>query len=409
MVESIHPPSLGIAGVRLLNGDCTDLLVRGGVWERIGSGVAKGADQQLALEGTLLIPPLVDSHFHLDSVYALEQTGENRSGTLWEGIRLWRDYKPKASSEEILERARRYAERAVRQGIRAIRSHVDVSVPGLAGVHALLELRERFRDRLDIQLVAFPQDGYLKCEGNRERLKEALDLGVDVVGGIPHYEEDAESGTASIRELMAIAHERGLRVDFHCDETDDPESRHVETVARETIRLGMQGRVAVSHLTSLHSVDNVWFDTVLLPLMRKAELQVIANPLINVVLQGRGDTYPKRRGLTRVKEFFDAGLPVAFGHDCVQDPWYPLGDGDMLDVARMGLHLAQLTGSAELPLALDAVTVHPSRIMGLEGAEVVEGGAAHGLFLRAERPRDLLSGWVERVCLMREGRVLLAP
>jgi len=401
-------PSLGIRGVRLLNGERTDLLIRDGVWAKVGPGAAATADRQLPLEGTLLILPLVDSHFHLDSVYALEQTGENRSGTLWEGIRLWREYKFKASVEEISERAGRYLERAIRQGIRAIRSHVDISVPGLAGVHALLELKERFRDRIDIQLVAFPQDGYLRCEGNRARMSEALDLGVEVVGGIPHYEETTASGTASIRELMEIASERNLGVDFHCDETDDPESRHVETVARETIRLGMQGRVTVSHVTSLHSVDNAWFDR-LLPLMREAELQVIANPLINVVLQGRGDTYPKRRGLTRVKEFFEGGLTVAFGHDCVRDPWYPLGDGDMLDVARMGLHLAQLTGSAEMPLVLEAVTTHPARIMNLQGTELAEGQPAHGLFLKAESLTDLLSGWVERLCLLREGRVLFGP
>ncbi len=397
--------TIGIRRARMLDGGIRDLLISDGVWVSIGEGVADQAKVIWEAEENLLISPFVDAHFHLDSVYAIDETGENVSGTLLEGIEMWGKYKFRAAEEAILSRASRYCERAIEQGIRAIRSHVDVSVPGLPGVRALLRLREVFSDRLDIQLVAFPQDGYYRCPGNRERLLEALNLGVDMVGGIPHHERTPGEGAASIRELIGIAKERGLMVDFHCDETDDPASRHVETVAFETLRQGMVGRVAVSHLTSLHSVDEAWFNK-LLPLMMEADLKVIANPLINIVLQGRADGYPKRRGLTRVKEFFAAGVDLAFGHDCVQDPWYPFGDGDMLDVARMGIHAGHLTGTGEWPLALGAVTDAPARILGLPGSDIKVGAPAHGLILAAKSLRDTLSAYATRALLIRGNRVI---
>jgi cytosine deaminase len=258
---------------------------------------------------------------------------------------------------------------------------------------------------LDLQLVAFPQDGYLRDPNAVALLKEALDRGVDVVGGIPHFERTMSEGAESVQQLVRIAAERGLRVDMHCDESDDPMSRHVETLARETARLGMQGRVAGSHLTSMHSMDN-YYVSKLLPLMAEAELHVIANPLINITLQGRHDTYPKRRGMTRVPEQMSHGLNVSFGHDCVMDPWYPLGSADMLEVAHMGLHVAQMTGVEAMRSCFDAVTEHPAKALGLEGYGLAPGCHADLVILQAQDPIEAIRLKAHRVLVMRRGRII---
>jgi cytosine deaminase len=282
--------------------------------------VAPGLDAEAAevidAGGLLLSPPFVDPHFHMDATLSLGRPRMNVSGTLLEGIALWGELKPLQTVDEIVARALRYCDLAVAQGLLAIRSHVDICDDALTGVEALLEVRRQVAPYIDLQLVAFPQDGVFRDGTAEGSLIRALDMGVDVVGGIPHFERTMEDGARSVRHLMQIAADRGLRVDMHCDESDDPMSRHVETLAAETVRLGMQGRVAGSHLTSMHSMDN-YYVSKLIPLMAEAGLHVIPNPLINIMLQGRHDSFPKRRGLTRVRDLRDAGLNVAFGADCV--------------------------------------------------------------------------------------------
>jgi len=309
--------------------------------------------------GRLLSPPFVDAHFHMDSTLSYGMPRVNQSGTLLEGIALWGELKPLLTREAIVARALAYCDWAVGRGLLAIRSHVDVCDRRLLAVEALLEVREQVRPWIDLQLVAFPQDGILRTEGALDNLERALDMGVDVVGGIPHFEPTMADGAESVRILAELAAERGLMVDMHCDESDDPLSRHIETLAAQTRRLGLAGRVAGSHLTSMHSMDN-YYVSKLIPLIREAGLAVIANPLINITLQGRHDTYPRRRGMTRVPELLAAGIPVAFGQDCVMDPWYGLGSGDMLEVAHMGLHVAQMTGQDAMRACFAAVPrAHP--------------------------------------------------
>ncbi|MGR3586059.1 MAG: cytosine deaminase, partial [Pseudooceanicola nanhaiensis] len=319
-----------------------DIAIRAGRIAEVAPGIDAEAGEVIDAGGMLVTPPFVDSHFHMDATLSLGMPRLNRSGTLLEGIALWGELKPQLTVEAMVERALRYCDLAVTRGLLSIRSHVDVSDPTLRTAEAMIEVREKVAPYIDLQLVAFPQDGYLRAPGAVELMDRALDMGLDVVGGIPHFERTMGEGAESVAALCRIAAERGLRVDLHCDESDDPMSRHVETLARETLRHGLQGRVAGSHLTSMHSMDN-YYVSKLLPLMAEAEIAAIANPLINITLQGRHDTYPKRRGLTRVPEMMAAGLTVAFGHDCVMDPWYPLGSGDMLEVASMGLHVAQMT------------------------------------------------------------------
>jgi len=269
----------------------------------------------------------------------------------------------------------------------------------------LLDVRRKVAPYIDLQLVAFPQDGYLRAPTAPELLAEALRRGVDVVGGIPHFERTMADGAASVRALCEIAAERGLLVDMHCDETDDPLSRHVESLAFETQRLGLGGRVTGSHLTSMHSMDN-YYVSKLIPLMREARLHVVANPLINITLQGRHDSYPKRRGMTRVKELMAAGLNVAMGHDCVMDPWYSLGSHDMLEVAHMGLHVGQMTGTAEMRSCFDAVTVNAARVLSLEGYGIEPGCHADLVVLQAADPIEALRLKPARLHVLRRGRVI---
>ncbi len=382
-----------------------DIGVRDGRIAAIGPGLAGPAGTEIDAAGRLVSPPFVDAHFHLDSALSLGQPRLNRSGTLLEGIALWGEAKPSLSVETLVERALRYCDLAVAQGLLAIRSHVDVGDPRLVTVEALLHVRERVRPYLDLQLVAFPQDGYLRGPGIAESLDRALSMGVDVVGGIPHFERTMADGALSVERLCRIAAERGLPVDMHCDESDDPLSRHIETLAAETIRHGLQGRVAGSHLTSMHSMDN-YYVSKLIPLIAEAGIHAIANPLINITLQGRHDTYPKRRGMTRVPELMAAGVNVAFGHDCVMDPWYSLGCGDMLEVAHMAVHVGQMTSLAAMQSAFDAVTVNAAKALGLEGYGLDIGCHADFVVLQARDPIEAIRLKAHRLAVIRRGKVI---
>ncbi len=382
-----------------------DIACKAGKIAAVEAGIHAEAAEVIDAAGRLLSPPFVDPHFHMDATLSLGRPRMNVSGTLLEGIALWGELKPLQSVEDIVERALRYCDLAVAQGIGAIRSHVDVCDDELKGVQALLEVKRRVSDYLDLQLVAFPQDGVLRDPAALANLTRALDMGVEVVGGIPHFERTMEQGAESVRLLCEIAEKRGLMVDMHCDETDDPLSRHIETLAFQTQRLGLQGRVAGSHLTSMHSMDN-YYVSKLIPLMAESGVHAIPNPLINIMLQGRHDTYPRRRGLTRVRELRDAGITVAFGSDCMMDPWYSLGTGDMLDVAFMGLHVGQLSSRDDMRWCLDAVTVNPAAIMGLTDYGLRRGCAANMVLLQARDAIEALRLRPPRLAVIRAGRVI---
>ena len=381
------------------------LAVQDGRFVEVAPGLAAPARETLDAAGLLVSPPFVDAHFHMDATLSYGLPRVNQSGTLLEGIALWGELKPQLTHEAVVERALAYCDWAVAKGLLAIRSHVDTSDPSMLAVDALLEVQRRVKPYLDLQLVAFPQDGVLRAPGGLANLERALDRGVDVVGGIPHFERTMAEGAASVTLLCEIAARRGKLVDMHCDESDDPLSRHVETLAFETHRLGLQGRVTGSHLTSMHSMDN-YYVSKLLPLMAQAQLNVVSNPLINITLQGRHDTYPKRRGMTRVPEMLAQGMTVAFGQDCVMDPWYSLGSGDMLEVASMGLHVAQMTSQAAIRQCFDAVTRNPAKIMQLEGYGLEPGCNADFVLLQARDPIEAIRLRATRLQVVRRGKLL---
>ncbi len=355
--------------------------------------------------GLLVAPHFVDPHFHMDATLSYGLPRVNASGTLLEGIALWGELKPHLTADALIERALTYCDWTVAKGLLAIRSHVDTSDPSLLAVDALLEVKRRVAPYLDLQLVAFPQDGVLRSPGGIENLKRALDKGVDVVGGIPHFERTMADGAASVKLLCEIAAERGKLVDMHCDESDDPLSRHIETLAYETQRLGLQGHVTGSHCTSMHSMDN-YYVSKLLPLIAESGVSVVANPLINITLQGRNDSYPKRRGMTRVPELINAGVNVAFGHDCVMDPWYSLGSGDMLEVAHMGLHVAQMSSQDGMRRCFDAVTTNAAKVMHLERYGLEVGCDASFVLLQARDPIEALRLRATRLKVFRKGKLI---
>ena len=379
--------------------------VKDGKIAAVEAGIGATAAREIDVTGRLVTPPFVDVHFHMDATLTYGFPRYNESGTLLEGIELWRDLKPSLSHDWYIERALEYCDWAVGRGLLAIRSHVDTTDPTLGAVAALVEVREQVKDYIDLQLVAFPQDGYLRSPIGVENLAKALDMGVDVVGGIPHFERTMEEGAESVRQLCAVAAERGLRIDMHCDETDDPHSRHIEILAAETVRLGLEGRVAGSHLSSMHSMDN-YYVSKLIPLMAEADIQVIANPTANMLLMGRNDSYPKRRGMTRVKELMAAGLNVSFGQDSVMDPWGSLNTGDVLDAAYMAVHAGHLSGRDEIIACFRGVTENPARTMGLEGYGLEVGCNADLVVLQASDPVEAIRLRPVRLYVIRRGTII---
>ncbi|RUW19846.1 cytosine deaminase [Mesorhizobium sp. M4B.F.Ca.ET.215.01.1.1] len=394
-----------VRGGTLPDGRVADIGIAGETIAAIEPELTAAAGTVIDARGNLVSPPFVDPHFHMDATLSYGIPRINASGTLLEGIALWGELKPLLTHEAVRERALAYCDWAVSMGLLAIRTHVDVCDDRLLAVEALLEVKKTVAPYIDLQLVAFPQDGLYRSPTARQNTVRALDLGVDIVGGIPHFERTMADGTRSVTEFCEIAAKRGLMVDLHCDETDDPLSRHIEQLAYETERLGLQGRVAGSHLTSMHSMDN-YYVSKLLPLIAEAGVSAIPNPLINIMLQGRHDTFPKRRGLTRVKEMLALGIRVGWGQDCVLDPWYSLGTADMLDVAFMGLHVAQMSSPADMARCFDMVTNVNAAIMGLDHLGLAVGKRASLVVLDAGNPIEAVRLRAERLCVIARGKVV---
>ena len=394
-----------VKGGTLPDGSIADIAITGDRIAAVGQLDAP-AVRTIDASGDLVSPPFVDPHFHMDATLSYGLPRVNASGTLIEGISLWGELREIATIDEMVDRAVRYCDWAASMGLLAIRTHVDTTPDHLRGVDAMLEVKRRVAPYLELQLVAFPQDGLYRAKNGRENLIRALDRGVDIVGGIPHFERTMEEGAESVKDVARIAADRGLMLDIHCDETDDPMSRHVETMAAEVTRHGLGVRAAGSHLSSMHSMDN-YYVSKLLPLIAESEMTVIPNPLINITLQGRHDTYPKRRGLTRVKEMQALGITVGWGQDCVLDPWYSLGTGDMLDVAFMGMHVAQMTHPAEMARCFEMVTHTNARIMNLEGYGLKVGDLASLVVIDADNPTEALRLRPDRLFVVSRGKVIV--
>ncbi len=369
---------------RLLQTDRTiaevDIAIQQGAIVVIAPHITEPATLELDLQKQLVSPPFVESHIHLDSALTIGEPRWNESGTLFEGIEIWRDRKQNLSLDDVKTRAIATLKQQAMQGVLFVRSHADVSETSLIALQALLEVRDAVKAWTTLQVVAFPQDGIYGGAQNDDLIEKAMAMGADAVGGIPHYELTREDGVKSVHRIFELAQKYDRLIDIHCDEIDDDQSRFLEVVAACAIRSGMGSRVTASHTTAFGSYNNAYAFK-LLGLLRRTELNFIANPLINITLQGRTDTYPKRRGVTRIKELWQQGLNVSFGHDCIQDPWYSLGTGNMLDVASMGLHVCQMTGTAEIDACYDMVTWHGAKTLNVSDRYGVEVGKPANLIV----------------------------
>lgn len=332
-----------------------------------------GDSQIIDAEGGLVLPPFIEPHIHLDTTLTAGEPRWNVSGTLFEGIERWSERKKTLTHEDVKTRAKKALKMQMAQGIQYVRTHVDVTDPQLIALKAMLEVKEEMAPWVEVQLVAFPQEGILSYPNGLELLEEAVKMGVDVVGGIPHYEFTREYGVESVKKVFELALKYDRLVDFHCDEIDDEQSRFLEVVAAEALRHGLGDKVTASHTTAMHSYNNA-YTSKLFRLLKLSGINFVANPLVNIHLQGRFDTYPKRRGVTRVKELLEAGINVCFGHDDIFDPWYPLGTGNMLQVLHMGLHVCQLMGYEQIMDSIDLITTNSAKTMHIEDRYGVEVG-----------------------------------
>lgn len=363
------------------------------------------AGDSLDAEGGLAIPPFIEPHIHLDTTQTAGEPAWNESGTLFEGIERWAERKALLTHEDVKQRATQTLKWQIANGIQHVRTHVDVSDPTLTALKAMLEVKAEMAPWVDIQLVAFPQEGILSYPDGEALLEEALKLGADVVGAIPHFEFTREYGVESLHKTFALAQKYQRMIDVHCDEIDDEQSRFVETVAALALREKMGERVTASHTTAMHSYNGAYASR-LFRLLKLSGINFVANPLVNIHLQGRFDTYPKRRGITRVKEMLEAEINVCFGHDDVFDPWYPLGTANMLQVLHMGLHVCQLMGYGQIDAGINLITHNSARTLQLKDYGIKTGNSANLIILPADNGFDALRRQVPVRYSLRQGRVI---
>lgn len=382
-----------------------DIAVQGERFAKIADELSsESATREFDAAGRLVCPPFIDAHVHLDAVLTVGQPRYNSSGTLLEGIQIWSERKPSLTREDVRRRVLEEIRWEVAQGTLHIRSHVDVCDPALTALRALIEVREEVHDICDLQLVAFPQDGVMSFPHGRELMRRAMELGCDLVGGIPHFEWTRDMGVEDVHYAFALGKEFNRDIDCHCDETDDPLSRFTEVMAADTIQQGWQGRVTASHCTAMHSYDNAYAFK-LIRLLAGAQVNVVANPFDNIVLQGRFDTYPKRRGITRVKELLAAGVNVALGHDSIMDPWFPLGRGDMLAAAQLALYLCHMSGYEEINDVFDLITTNAAKTLRIQDRYgIEEGKPADFLVLDAPSAFEALRLLPARLHVFKNGR-----
>lgn len=384
-----------------------DIRIENGIFQEIRSGIQpREGEEVLEGKGCLVLPPFVESHVHLDTCLTAGDPVWNQSGTLFEGIECWSKRKGKLSKEDVKERGRRALQMQVSHGIQYVRTHVDVTDPTLIALEAMLELKEEVKDFVDLQIVAFPQEGIQSYPNGKTLLENAVKMGADCVGAIPHFEFTREYAVESINYCMELADRYDRLVDVHCDEIDDEQSKGLEVLACRALENGMKDRVTASHTTAMHSYNNAYCSK-LFRLLKMSDINFVCNPLVNTHLQGRFDTYPRRRGVTRVKELLANGNNVSFGHDDIFDPWYPLGEGNLLDVVHMGLHVCQMMGYEELLNSYQLITYHGARTLHLlDDYGIQEGKDANFLILNGENFYQVLNKKSEILYSYRKGKVI---
>lgn len=389
------------------HGDANEILVDNGLIKAIGKELGP-ADEIIDLGGKLVIAPYVDPHLHLDYVYTLSELGQAGagSGTLFEAIEMWPKFKKNLTVESVKKLALRGIKDEVSRGVQYIRTQIDVTDPNFTALKAMLELREELKDIVDIQTIAFPQEGMYTYKGGRDLVEEALKMGADVVGGIPHYEPAREFGEKSVNDIVELALKYDKLIDVHCDETDDPQSRFVELLNALVLMEDYGERTTASHTCSFGSADNSYAYR-MIDLFKKSKMNFISCPTENAYLQGRQDTYPKRRGLTRVKEFIESGINVAFAQDSINDPWYPMGNGNMMNILDNGIHLAQIMSPEEINTNLDLITYNGARCLNIQDRYGLDVGKdANFIVIDGDSPFDVIRNRADVLASVRKGEYL---
>ena len=397
-----------ITNIHLENGeDCTDIRVSDGVFETIAQGLsALPGEEVIDGTGCMILPPFIESHVHLDTCLTAGDPEWNMSGTLFEGIECWSKRKEKLTRQDVKDRAGKAIRMQAANGVQFVRTHVDVTDPTLVAMEAMLELREELKDEITIQVVAFPQEGILSYPHGKELMENAVKMGADCVGAIPHFEFTREYSVESLNFAMDLAYRYDRLVDVHCDEIDDEASRGLETLAARAYEMELSDKVTASHTTAMHSYNNAYVNR-LMRLLKMSRINFVANPLVNTHLQGRADTYPTRRGVTRVKELLEAGLNVSFGHDDVFDPWYPLGTGNMRDTVFMGLHVCQMMGYEDIMNSYKLITYNAAKTLHLGGSYGIrEKNPADFIILNGDNFYNVLNKKSEILYSFRKGKLL---
>lgn len=383
-----------------------DILIEDGIIKDIAENIEKAGEEIIAGGGKLALPPFVEPHVHLDTTLTAGEPKWNISGTLFEGIETWALRKEMLTEEDVVKRATTALKWQIANGIQYVRTHVDVTDPELTALKALVKVKEAMKDFVDIQIVAFPQEGINSFPNGYKLLEEAVKLGADVVGAIPHFEFTREYGVDSVKKAIELSVKYDKLVDVHCDEIDDEQSRFIEVVAAEAYKYGIGERVTASHTTAMHSYNNAYAYK-LFRLLKMSNMNFVSNPIVNTHLQGRFDTYPKRRGITRVKEMIDADINVCFGHDDICDPWYPMGTGNMLQVLQMGIHVCQLMGYDQIVNSIDLISKNSAKTLHIEDNYGIEvGKPANLIILNAENEYDVIRKQAEVLYSIRKGKVL---
>ncbi|KZX38356.1 cytosine deaminase [Pediococcus acidilactici] len=398
-----------IKGVYIENAkEPKDVRVEGGVFQEIAPNLTPHESEEvIEAQGKLLLPPFVDSHVHLDATLTAGDPEWNESGTLFDGIRIWAERKKSLTKKDVKTRALQTLKRQAQHGIQYVRSHVDTTDPNFTALEALLEVKDEVKDFMELQLVAFPQEGIWSFPNGKQLLKQAVAMGVDVIGGIPHFEFNRDYGVASLKYIVELAEKYDKLVDVHCDEIDDPSSRHLEVLATLAYESGLKKRVTASHTTAMGSYNDAYVYK-LMRLLEMSEINMVSNPLINIHLGGRFDTYPKRRGLTRVKELLEHHVNVSFGEDDVKDPWYPMGDGNMLDSVHMGIHAAQLMGYSQIMDSYNLTTNNGAKTLNVEDHYgIAVGKPANCLIFNADNFYDELNERKELLYSIHQGKVIV--
>jgi cytosine/creatinine deaminase len=397
---------LVVRNARLLDGRLVDLAAESGRWTRIEESIQSDGAQELDADGRLATPPLVDCHLHLDASLTAGRPRYNESGTLIEGIHVWGELKESLTTDDVFARAKEIVRWSVAQGTLYIRAHADVSTKNEAPLRGLLRARDELADLATIQVTAFPQDGIYSDPANDDLFENALRLGADCVGGIPHYEPTAELGLREVHRVFELATAYGRRVDVHCDETDDPSSRFLEVMAHDTARHGLAGRVTASHCTAMGSYEP-YYSSKLRGFLKRAGINIVVNPYANSLIQGRLDPYPKRRGFAQLKELLAEGVNVSLGNDVIVDPWYLLGRADLVDAASLALHFTYMSGLDEIPRLLDCATWRGARTLGVEDEYGIEQGKRADLVVfDAPTPLEVMRLKPVRRWVIRGGSVI---